>query len=235
MAEHLPLLVFPRARMIEPPKGVGFPPSKPHFPGHARQVVRLSQQLDELQQDFSRYKASVSGVVAGIEPETVLVIEIAGSVDDFRQAVDSTDGLEWLGEWDVEDIEPDDDFYEAPTIGVDFFKNKIDGIIKRAQSKEIQEILKEHGFIDDKGKIIADEIPQLSLPDHLTHLGNDIIRAINSANKRLQGRLFLSLVNEQGLNELLSLWDRWKKGKGLPLGKTKWRDVFDQTQKIRRW
>ncbi len=125
MADHLPLLVFPRARRIAPPKGDGFTPSKPHFPGHARQVERLSQQLDELQQNFSRYKASVSGVVAGLEPETVLVIEIAGSVDDFRQAVEVTDGLEWLGEWDVEDIEANDDFYETPRIGVDFLRIKL--------------------------------------------------------------------------------------------------------------
>lgn len=236
MAEHLPLLVFPRARTIEPPKGNPFPRSKPHFPGHARQIERLSQQLDQLQQDFTKYKASVSGVVAGLEPETVLVIEIAGSVDDFKQAVDDTNGLEWLGEWDIEDIEPDDDFYEASKIGVDFFKNKVDGIITRKQSKEIQEILREHGFIDDKGNIVADAIPELSLPDHLVHLSEGIAQAISGAkDKLLKGRLFLSLGNEQGLNELLALWQRWENGQGLPHGKAKWRSVFEQTLKIRRW
>ena len=105
MVDHIPLLVFPRAKTIAPPTGNSFPPSKPHFPGHGRQVERLTQQFTELQQDFSRYKASLSGAVAGLEPETVLVIEIAGAVEDFKQAVEATDGLEWLGEWDVEDIE----------------------------------------------------------------------------------------------------------------------------------
>lgn len=52
---------------------------------------------------------SVSGSVVGLEPETVLVIEIAGSVNEFRQAVEAI-GLEWLGEWDVDDIPPDEDF-----------------------------------------------------------------------------------------------------------------------------
>jgi hypothetical protein len=236
MADHLPLLVFSRARTIAPPKGNGFTPGKPHFPGHARQVERLSPQLDELQQDFSRYKASIGGIVSGLEPETVLVIEIAGRVEDFKQAVDTTDGLEWLGEWDIEDVEPDDDFYEAPKIGPDFFKNKIDGITNRAQSKEIQEILKEHGVIDDDGKIIVYEIPRFSLPDHLGHLSDEIVNAIRSAtNKRLTGRLFLSLGNEQGLNELLMLWQRWEKKQDLPYKKTKWRDVFHQARKIRRW
>jgi len=236
MADHLPLLVFPRARIVVPSVGNGFPPTKPHFPGHARQVERLSPQLHELEQDFSRYKASISGIVAGLEPETVLVIEIVGSVDDFRRAVEVTDGLEWLGEWDVEDIEPDVDFYEAPKIGVDFFKNNINSITNRAQSREIQKILIGHRFIDDDGKIIADEMPELSLPDHLIHLSTDIIQAINSAKaKRLKGRLFLSLGNEQGLTELLTLWRRWEQGQNLPTGKTKWRDVFDQTLRIRRW
>jgi hypothetical protein len=233
MADHLPLLVFPKAKPIAPPMGVGFPASKPHFPGHARQAERLSQQLKELQQNFSKYKASVSGVVAGLEPETVLVIEIAGSIDGFRQAVEANDGLEWLGEWDIEDIEPDDDFYEIPKIRVDFFKNRIDGISSRAQSKEIQEILMESGFIDEDGKIIIATIPELSLPDHLRQVRDDIIRAINSAkSKRMKGRLFLSLGNEQGLNKLLMLWKRWEKGQELS---AKWRDVFDQTLKIRRW
>lgn len=237
MADRLPLLVFPRARMFEPPKGIGFPPSKPHFPGHARQVERLSHQLVEFQQDFSKYKASISGAVAGLEPESVLVIEIAGSVDDFRQAVDGTDGLEWLGEWDIEDVEPDNDFYEVPKIGVNFFKNKIDGINTLKQSKEIQEILKRHGFIDDKGKIISEKVPELSLPEHIAHIGEGVIKAVNFAkkDKSLKGRLFLSLVNEQGLNELLTLWRRWEKGQKLPTGKSKWRDVFNQTLKIRRW
>ncbi|OQW99326.1 MAG: exopolyphosphatase [Desulfobacteraceae bacterium A6] len=235
MPDHLPILVFPQAKTIPPPPGIGFPSSKPHFPVHDRQVKRLQAQFVDVQQDFARYKASVSGVISGLEPETVLVIEIAGSVDNFKQAVENTDGLEWLGEYDVEDIEPDDDFYEVPKIGVDFFRNKIDGITNRSQSKEIQEILKKQGLIDD-GNIITDKISKLSLPDHLTHLRKDITRAINSAkDKRLKGRFFLSFSNEQGMNELLALRKRWEKGGGLPLGKTKWRDVFDQIIRIRRW
>jgi anion-transporting ArsA/GET3 family ATPase len=98
--------MFPQARIITPPAGRGFGASQPHVPGHGKQVARLSTQLTDIQQAFDRYKASVSGSVAGFEPETVLVIEIAGSVDDFRQAVEAI-GLEWLGEWDIDDIPPD--------------------------------------------------------------------------------------------------------------------------------
>ncbi len=173
MATSLPLLVFPQAKTIAPPKGNGFPTSQPHVPGHGKQVTRLGAQLTTLQQDFERYKASVSGSVAGFEPETVLVIEIAGSVNEFRQAVEAI-GLEWMGEWDIDDIPPDEDFFERNTKG-------------------------------------------------------------ERTNKAVKGRMFLSLGNEAGMRELLSLWEKWRDNKTLPSGKTKWRDVFNQTVQIRRW
>lgn len=235
MATSLPLLVFPQAKSIPPPKGQPVVIGQPHVPGHGKQAVRLGSQLTALQQDFDRYKARVSSSVAGLEPETVLVIEIAGSVNDFRQAVEAI-GLEWLGEWDIDDIEPDEDFYENPKIGVDFFKNKIKGISNRTQSKEIRDILIAPGFIDADGKILSDVIPDLELPAHLADLKSEIVQAINDAKKKtLSGRLFLSLGNEAGMRELLSLWEQWKNNQTLPTGKTKWRDVFNQTVQIRRW
>lgn len=173
MADHLPLLLFPQARTIPPPIGKGFPMSKPHFPTHDRQVVRIGTQIAEVKETFERYKADVCGAVAGLEPETVLVIEIAGHVDDFKQAVEAA-GLEWLGEWDIDDIEPTDDFFELNT------------------KKE-------------------------------------------RTNKKVNGRLFVSLVNEAGLHELLSLWNQWENKKKLPFKKGKWSDVFSQILKIRRW
>jgi hypothetical protein len=173
MATALPLLVFPQAKTIAPPKGNGFPTSQPHVPGHGKQVERLGAQLTTLQQDFERYKASVSSSVAGFEPEAVLVIEIAGSVNEFRQAVEAI-GLEWMGEWDVDDIPPDEDFFERNTKG-------------------------------------------------------------ERTNKAVKGRMFLSLGNEAGMRELLSLWEQWRNNQTLPSGRTKWRDVFNQTVQIRRW
>jgi hypothetical protein len=173
MATFLPLLVFPQAKNVEPPTGKGFPSSQPHFPEHGKQVVRLDAQLTALQQKFDRYKANVRGSVAGLEPETVLVIEIAGSVNDFRQAVEAI-GLEWLGEWDIDDIPPGEDFFERNTEG-------------------------------------------------------------EPIGKAVKGRMFLSLGNEAGMRELLCLWTQWKNNQTLPRGKTKWRDVFNQTVQIRRW
>ena len=50
---------------------------------------------------------------AGVDPEQVLVIETAGTVDDFSKAVKKIDGLEWLGEIEVENLPPDEDFFNT--------------------------------------------------------------------------------------------------------------------------
>ena len=235
MADRLPLLVFPRARTIEPPKGRSFPTGKPHLPIHEKQANRLRRQLADLEDKFKHYKASVSGAVAGLEPETVLVIEIAGSVDKFKQAIDATEGLEWLGEWDVEDIEPDGDFYEPPKIGVAFFKKRIDRVDNN-QSRKIQDLLRKQEFIDKGDRLVIDNLEGLALPDNLERFRKDIIKTVYDAKQKLlTGKLFVSMVNQQGINELLRLWQIWEKGDSLPQGKTKWRDVFAQTLQMRRW
>jgi hypothetical protein len=51
--------------------------------------------------------------VLGAEPEMVLVLELAGSVDAFRTAVKRIEGLEWLVDFDLEDLPPDEDFFRA--------------------------------------------------------------------------------------------------------------------------
>jgi hypothetical protein len=116
MATQLPLLVFPRKRDVAPEKGRPAFGKPPHVPGRGRQTERINDQLTQLQNSFELYKASLSDTFAGTEPETVLVIEVIGTVDDFKQAIDGL-GLEWLGEWDLKDIEPDDDFYEEDANG----------------------------------------------------------------------------------------------------------------------
>lgn len=116
-AEYLPLLVFPEKRVFQPEKGNGFPPGKQSLPGRGAQTVRIGRQIEQLEQDFARYQASLTGALAGLEPEMVLVIEIVGRLDDFRQAVEAT-GLEWLGETELDDLEAQDDgFYELDTTG----------------------------------------------------------------------------------------------------------------------
>jgi Subtilase family len=111
-----PILVFPIARRIDPEAGRPRPTKGPHVPDRGRQVQLLTPQIAAFREDFQRYSASIQQTVDGLEPETVLVIEIAGSVEDFKQAVDSTQGLEWLGEWDAEEA-ADKDFYQVNNRG----------------------------------------------------------------------------------------------------------------------
>lgn len=173
MADQLPLLVFPQRRSIQPEAGNSAFSPPPHLPSRARQIERFGRGLDTLSQSWAQYRANLSDAMPGLEPETVLVIEIIGRVDKFQAAV-SAAGLEWLGEWDQFDITPDDDFYA----------------------------------MDGQGQ-----------------------RKTTS----LTGRLFLSMANERGMRELLSLWDQWVAGTTLPHGKTAWRQVFEQLRSIRRW
>ena len=171
----LPLLIFPKARPVSLPTGKGFTPSKPHFPSLDRQRERMQPQLEAIQQQFKNAQISLSDL--GLEPEMVLIIEIVDKVEDFKKAIEKTEGLEWLAEWDMEDIPSDDDFY--------------------ADRQK------------DKQKVRSD--------------------------KALSGSLFLSMSNEKGMQQLLNLWEQWKKSEQLPHGQTSWRDVFGQIKTLGRW
>lgn len=108
MAE-LPLLIFPQAKIVDPPKGKpGF--STPNVPAKQVQISRLAPQIENLEKQFRADQAILSASIAGIEPEMVLVIETAGRIEDFQRAIANTPGLEWLAEWD-EEFEPDEYFF----------------------------------------------------------------------------------------------------------------------------
>ena len=48
----------------------------------------------------------------GLQPEQVLVLETIGSIDNFIRAVGKIRGLEWLGEYELDDICPEHGFEE---------------------------------------------------------------------------------------------------------------------------
>lgn len=117
MPEHLPLLVFPDKRVLPPDPGNGFPVKQPRVPGRGVQVVRIDRQIQKIEADFARYQATLTGALAGLEPEMVLVIEIVGRVEDFKQAIEAA-GLEWLGETELDEFDAaDDGFYELDEAG----------------------------------------------------------------------------------------------------------------------
>lgn len=54
-------------------------------------------------------------------------------------------------------------------------------------------------------------------------------------DKMLRGRLFLVLSNHQALQQMLSLWNSWQAGQGLPWGLGKWADLFSKLRDVRPW
>lgn len=78
----------------------------------ARQGQRISPQFRELVDAFDARRAELSSAhVDEIDPDLVLVFELAGTVEAFGNAINKIEGLEFLAELLDEPSEPDDDFH----------------------------------------------------------------------------------------------------------------------------
>jgi hypothetical protein len=106
----LPLLIFPEPTSASREKLSGGP-SKIHFPNRQRQIERISPMFSALQDAFESRRVEILQGAAGVDPEQVIVFETIGSVEEFTKAVSKIEGLEWMGEMDIDEIEPDEDFY----------------------------------------------------------------------------------------------------------------------------
>lgn len=170
-SDSLPILIFPRPSVVDRQKKTSGP-GKIYFPSPESQRDRLTPKFDALKAAFTRRSAQLQQTATGFVAEQVLVLETVGSVEKFVTAVKHIPGMEWLGEWDEEDIPADENFY----------RNK----------------------------------------DH---------------DDSLSGKLFLIMVNQQAITELLSLWHRWVQNPGMhwERGRTKWRDLFQQLRDVRPW
>ncbi len=76
-----------------------------------RQRLRLGPKLTALERAFNAKQLRIQATAAGLVPEDVLVLETAGTVDDFFKAASEIRGLEFLAEYDEDDIQPDEDFF----------------------------------------------------------------------------------------------------------------------------
>lgn len=106
-----PLLLFPSRKIADRTKR-GFAPNGIRRPSHKKQGKRLAPIFEQLQKSFDSRSQEIRQTPTGVEPEQVLVIETIGSVVDFFKAVKHIEGLEWEGELEVDEIAPDDDFYD---------------------------------------------------------------------------------------------------------------------------
>ena len=87
-------------------------PPRVSRPGAARQGQRLTPQFQALTDAFDARRAELAqGDVDEVDPEFVLVFDLAGTVQDFRNAIDKVEGLQFLAEYLDDDSDPDDDFH----------------------------------------------------------------------------------------------------------------------------
>jgi hypothetical protein len=74
-------------------------------------LSRLTPKFTTLEHIFEAKLLRLQNNPAGVVPEQVLVLETVGRIDEFYKAVQRINGLEWMGEFDLDNITPDEDFY----------------------------------------------------------------------------------------------------------------------------
>ena len=111
MAEY-PLLIFPQPGAAARAKrfGGGAPP---RIPDHARQAERLAPQFQRLQEVLEQKRVELRDNTFGLIPEQVLVLETIGSINNFVNTVQAIPGLEWLGEFGLDSINPEHGFEDT--------------------------------------------------------------------------------------------------------------------------
>ena len=110
-----PLLPLPTFERGDAPGGRRFVPSAPSV-GRGRQGERLGPIFERLANvlEEDRDGLSLLDDPSSIAPERALVLEVAGSVVDFQALAARVEGLEFLGDEEIE-CEPDEDFFEPDT------------------------------------------------------------------------------------------------------------------------
>ena len=104
-----PLLIFPEPAGAQKAKRNGFGRS-PRLPEGSRQAERLTPLFARLQQAMDRQAFALRDNSLGLQPEQALVLETIGTVDRFINAIKRVSGLEWLGEFEADEIPPEHGF-----------------------------------------------------------------------------------------------------------------------------
>ncbi len=112
----LPLLLFPQPVIADRSAGHGFRPSV-HRPTHEQQGRRLTPIFEQLEASYNERQVEIQSTAAGADPEQILVIETIGNVENFANAARRVEGLEWIGEVEIDDIVPDEAFYDENNRG----------------------------------------------------------------------------------------------------------------------
>lgn len=105
-----PLLLFPKPENASRDSLNPYIPPRINKPSTQRQYDRLQPSFQVLTSAFENKRILLQNISTGIEPEFALVFEVIGTVNSFYTAVKHVEGMEWLFDFDTEDIEPDEDF-----------------------------------------------------------------------------------------------------------------------------
>lgn len=116
MAENdYPLLVFPEpVPAARAKRNTNF--GKIRVPSPYNQAQRLAPEFQRLQDAMEGRRLALQDNPLGLVPEQVLVLQTIGSIQDFTRAVDKIPGLEWLGDYHVDDISPEFGFEDEKNL-----------------------------------------------------------------------------------------------------------------------
>lgn len=104
-----PILVFPKyVEASRTKRSSGF--EKISVPKPIYNWRRLGPKFTALYETLERRKMHIQQGAEGVNPEDMLVLETAGRIEDFYNAVKNVEGLEWLFEEDIEG-KPDEEFF----------------------------------------------------------------------------------------------------------------------------
>lgn len=110
--EVRPLLAFNAPIVVDRPKQKPRDMPRLSNPGAKRQGERLTPQFRELINAFDAERARLATDTSDeVDPALVVVFDLAGSVKDFRNAINRIEGLEFLSELLGDRADPDDDFH----------------------------------------------------------------------------------------------------------------------------
>ena len=108
------------------------------YPESHRQIQRLTPKFDALQNTLEHMRMQLHDIPDAQNPEKVLVIEVVGSVSNFINAAVRVEGLEWMGEIDVDGIQGDEYFYDRRQ-GHDLISGKL--YLVSTNSRALEEVI----------------------------------------------------------------------------------------------
>ncbi len=138
---NYPILIFPNPVPADPTtqQGGGRPPN---CPDPLRQGKRIGPKLRELLNTLADRRIKLQHSPLGITPEMVLVLETVGTIQDFIQTVKKIEGLEWLAEYEVNELPPVDGF-ENPDNPDKNLKGRLFLVMTNEQAlKQLQSLFK---------------------------------------------------------------------------------------------